>query len=133
MINLKYNKQTPCHVVGFVANMYFLSGIVSTFIFLSFLDIVFNFVLRRGRLHKLLETPNLFLLELACSGIGFVSARHLLVVKSLISKLWFHLPEEKMDRGIQCNSKVLAGDVNEEQKKSILGMNLDQIDLSIYI
>lgn len=87
MINLKYNKQTPCHVVGFVANMYFLSGIVSTAIFLSFLDIVFNLVLRRGRLHKLLETPDLCLLELACSGIGFVSAHHLLVVKSLVSKL----------------------------------------------
>lgn len=48
MINLKYNKQTPCHVAGFVVNARFLNGIVSTFILFSFLDIVLNFILRRG-------------------------------------------------------------------------------------
>lgn len=128
MINLKYNKQTPCHVVGFVANTYFLSGIVSTFIFLWFWILVSIFFW--GEASKFLETPDLFLLELACSEIGLVSTHHLLVVKSLIFKAMISSPRRE---GGQRDSMQQQCFSLRCKPKNILGMNSDQIELSIYI
>lgn len=60
MINLKYNKQTPCHVAGFVVSAHFLNGIVSTsrFAFISGYCSQFYF---EERLQNFSETPDLFL------------------------------------------------------------------------
>lgn len=79
-----------CHIAGSVANTLFLNGIVSAFIFLSFLDIVLQyFIVRRG---FEISFGKCSLLELQPSEVGFMSTHHLLVVKGLIFKAMISSP-----------------------------------------
>lgn len=55
----KYNTQIPCHVVGFVANICFLLGIMWTLAFLWFLVVIFNIsFVRRDASNSSVEAPD---------------------------------------------------------------------------
>jgi len=78
------------------------------------------------RLQNFVETPDLFLLELACSETGLVSTHHLLVVKSLIFKAMISSPcregGQRDSAQQQCFS--LRCKPNKEKKEKHLGDEL---------
>lgn len=125
-----------CHIAGSVANTLFLNGIVSAFIFLSFLDIVLQyFIVRRGFEISFGKSS---LLELQPSEVGFMSMHHLLVVKGLIFKAMISSPWREGRQKDSMQQQILSLRHKQQEKKqnqtqSTFGMNSAMIKSNIYI
>lgn len=125
-----------CHIAGSVANTLFLNGIVSAFIFLSFLDIVLQyFIVRRG---FEISFGKCSLLELQPSEVGFMSTHHLLVVKGLIFKAMISSPWREGRQKDSMQQQILSLRHKQQEKKqnqtqSTFGMNSAMIKSNIYI